>query len=247
MGSSPRLSIFYLWSWRKFWPWVLLACSLGIVRWTKGAGFLDAYAVLTRPFWSGSAQSEWLQDASQIEREIRLGLLERDNQRLRKMLSLQNSSKMERISAAVISRRHQGWWQQLELSKGAVNGIGMGDVVIGPGGLLGSIQSVTPTTSRVRLLTSPGSKVGVWIARTKRHGILLGMGTNRPNLTFFDKDSKALPGDVISTSPASTLMPPNIPVGVVQVVNNRALPAPNATVQLIASPEAIDWVQIQKL
>ena len=52
-------------------------------------------------------------------------------------------------------------------------------------------------------------------------------------------------GDLVSTSPASTLMPPNVPVGVIQSVDERAVPAPKAVVQLIAAPEAIDWVQVR--
>ena len=50
----------------------------------------------------------------------------------------------------------------------------------------------------------------------------------------------------MSTSPASTLLPPNLPVGVIQSLDEKALPAPNASVQLFAAPEAIDWVQVHK-
>ena len=34
---------------------------------------------------------------------------------------------------------------------------------------------------------------------------------------------------------------------VIQSVDNKALPAPEATVQLLAVPEAIDWVQVQNI
>ena len=44
---------------------------------------------------------------------------------------------------------------------------------------------------------------------------------------------------------ASTLLSPNVPVGVIQSVDEQAVPAPTAVVQLIAAPEAIDWVQVQ--
>ena len=53
------------------------------------------------------------------------------------------------------------------------------------------------------------------------------------------------PGDLVSTSPASTLLPPNLPVGVVQSVDALAVPSSTAVVQLIAAPEAIDWVQVR--
>ena len=246
MAWGPQLVIFRLRFWRRIWPWFLLPAFLFIVRWTKGSGFSDAYALLTRPFWPGPSQRELLQHADHLERQIRLNLLEEDNQRLRDMLSLQRSSKLGSFSVPVIARKSSGWWQQLELGKGSLQGIQSGSAVMGPGGLIGIVQSVTPTTARVRLLTAPGSQVGVWVNRSKRHGLLIGMGTNRPQLTFLDKDSNVQEGDVVSTSPASTLLPPNLPVGVIKSFDNEALPAPKAVVQLLAPPEAIDWVQVQK-
>ena len=247
MAGRPKLDTLRWRFWRRLWPWFLLPACLFIVRLSKGAGFVDAYALLTRPLWPGPSQREWLQHSDHLERQIRLNLLAEDNERLRRMLSLQTSSKFGLFSVPVISRKPKGWWQQLELGKGSIQGIQSGAAVMGPGGLIGIIQSVTPSTSRVRLLTAPGSQVGVWVNRTKRHGILIGMGSNRPQLTFLNKDTQVIKGDVVSTSPASTLLPPNLPVGVIQSVDNDSIPAPSASVQLLAAPEAIDWVQVQKL
>ncbi|MFL0733566.1 MAG: rod shape-determining protein MreC [Prochlorococcus sp.] len=246
MGASPSWQASFRWRhWRGILPWLLLVGALGLVRWSKGAGFADAYALLSRPFWPGSAQREWILAGSQLEQQAKLLLLEQDNQRLRGLLALGQAPKSGRISAAVISRTPQGWSQQLMLGKGQLDGIAQDDAVMGPGGLLGRIQSVTPTTALVQLLTAPGSRVGVWIPRSNRHGLLVGMGTSRPQLEFLDKDPNAFPGDLVSISPASTLMPANLPIGVIQSVDNRAVPAPLAAVQLIAAPEAIDWVQVQ--
>jgi rod shape-determining protein MreC len=106
------------------------------------------------------------------------------------------------------------------------------------------VASVTPTTARVTLLTDPGSRVGVWVARTQSHGMLSGVGAGRPLLRFLEKDPQIRPGDLVVTSPASTLVPPNLPVGVVQRVARDADPAPEAVVQLSAPIEAVDWVQV---
>ena len=54
-------------------------------------------------------------------------------------------------------------------------------------------------------------------------------------------------GDFISSSPASTLLPPNIPIGIVQSVGGRLKGKKTAKISLIAKPHAIDWVQILKL
>ncbi len=230
---------------RDIWLWIIIIAFFGLVRWSKGTIFADSYAFISRPFWPGPTQKDWIFNGVNLENQSRIELLEEDNKRLRKMLSIQDKSKKNLISAAVIFRPSTGWWHQMELGKGSLNGVSVGNAVIGPGGLLGRVNSVTPTTSRVRLLTSPGSKIGVWVPRIKRHGILMGKGSSRPILSFIDKKIDVIPGDVISTSPASTLLPPNLPIGVIQKIDKKSIPVPFATVQLIVAPEAIDWVQIQ--
>ncbi|CAI8391832.1 MAG: Cell shape-determining protein MreC [Cyanobium sp. ARS6] len=245
MGSTQRPQGARLRSMKRLWPWLLLLLALGMIRFSKGAGFADAFALLTRPFWPGSAQREWIESAQQQEQLSRLELLEQDNARLRGLLALDQQSSGDWLQAAVISRSTSGWWQQLMLGKGSVEGVAKDDAVVGPGGLVGRVQSVTPITSTVRLLTAPGSRIGVWLPRTQQHGLLVGLGTARPQLQFLDKDIQARPGDLVSTSPASTLLPPNLPVAVVQSLNARSVPAPTALVQLIAPPDAIDWVQVK--
>ena len=230
----------------RFWVILLFGALLFGIRWTKGAGYLDLYSILLKPILPGTAQREWIKEGENIERNIRLKLLEEDNNRLRRALALKEFNSNQRISAAVISRSSRNWWQLLEINKGKKDGVVKGQTVIGPGGLIGLVDSTTPLTSRVRLLTDPGHQVGAWIYRTKRHGILTGMGTNRPKLIFLNKNNLAKIGDVVTTSPASTLLPPNITIGIVVYVNEKALPSPYAIVQLTASPEAIDWVQILK-
>ena len=140
----------------RLWVIFLFGALLFGIRWSKGAGYLDLYSVLLKPILPGTAQSEWIKEGDNAEKNIRLKLLEDDNSRLRRALSLKDFNTNQRISAAVISRSSRNWWQQLEINKGAKDGVLKGQTVIGPGGLIGLIDSVTPLTARVRLLTDPG-------------------------------------------------------------------------------------------
>lgn len=225
------------------WPWWLLVAALLGVRLSKGAFVVDAYALLSRPFWPGSAQSEWLRSGQRLADQARLSELERDNLRLRQLLQLDRAGQAM-VSAPVIAREPAGWWHQLELGKGSLDGVAAGDPVLAPGGLLGRVASVTPTTARVLLLTDGSSRIGVWVGRTQQHALLLGLGTPRPRLVFLEKDPGVRPGDVVTTSPASTLLPPNLTIGVVQSLNEQAVPAPEGLVQLSAPVDAVDWVQV---
>jgi len=225
------------------WPWLLLAAALLAVRWSKGAGLADLYALVSRPFWPGTAQAEWLRSARRVEDGARLASLEAENARLRDLVNLRQAAPT-RLTAAVIARDPAGWWQTLLLGRGSLQGVRSGQAVLAPGGLLGLVGDVTPSTARVTLLTDPSSRVGVWVGRTRHHGLLTGLGTARPVLRFLEKDPGVVAGDLVTTSPASTLVPPDLPVGVIQSVNATADPAPEAIVQLAAPVGSVDWVQL---
>jgi rod shape-determining protein MreC len=223
-----------------------LILSLLGIRLSKGVGLQDAYALLSLPFWPGPAQSEWLRSAQSAGDRARLEALARDNDRLRQLLGLRLAAGAQTLSAPVISRQSGGWWQRLVIGKGSLAGVRVGQPVLGPGGLIGLVASVTPATATITLLTDPSSRVGVWLSRTSHHGLLSGVGTARPVVRFLDKDPEARPGDVVVTSPASTLVPPNIPVGVIDSVDATADPAPTAVVRLIAPVQAVDWVLLPR-
>jgi len=166
---------------------------------------------------------------------------------LRQILSLQESSNNDNVSAAVISRKTGSWWRQIIINKGSKDGVQIGSTVIGPGGLLGRVNDTSLFTSSVTLLTSPESKVGVWVDRNQISGLLIGVGDEYPSLILYSKDADIKVGDFVSSSPASSLLPPNIPIGIVQSIDETSRSKKTAKISLFAKPHLIDWVQILKL
>jgi len=242
-----RLSTSRWWSNRKTWSIILFFSILLIVRLSKTYIYRDIYYFITKPFWPGEYQKEILRKSINQELNIKLNQLERDNLRLRQLLDLQNFPEANKLSSSVISRNTGSWWKKILLNKGSKNGVSIGDAVIGPGGLIGIVENTSKLTSVVQLLTAPNSKVGVWNQRANLHGLLIGVGTKTPKLFFYSKNVEIQIGDYILSSPASTLLPPNIPIGIIQSVDNESKPNTIATVQLTAKPEAIDWVQIFRM
>ena len=232
---------------KKKWIIFGLLIFFVFVRISKGSLYKDLYYFLSKPFWPGSFQKEILIDSSKNEYFIKSIQLEKDNQRLREILSLQRLSDSESISAAVISRKNGNWWRQIILNKGSRNGVEVGSSVIGPGGLLGIVTNTSFFTSSVTLLTSPESKVGVWIDRLQTHGLLVGVGADNPKIIFFTKNIDVKVGDFVSSSPASTLLPPNLPIGIIQSIDENTQSKKTANVLLLGKPQAIDWVQISKV
>ncbi len=234
--------------WHKKKTWILFGIFLFFVfiRISKGSLYKDFYYFVSRPFWPGKFQKEVILNSVDQESFIKLNLLNRDNIRLREILNLQESSNNDSISAAVISRKTGSWWRQIILNKGSKDGVEIGSAVIGPGGLLGRISNTSLFTSSVTLLTSPESKVGVWVDRTQINGLMVGLADNYPGLILYSKDADIKVGDFVSSSPASTLLPPNIPIGIVKSVSEELEAKKTAKISLLAKPHVIDWVQILK-
>ncbi|MBO6971437.1 MAG: rod shape-determining protein MreC [Prochlorococcus marinus CUG1431] len=247
MFDIRRISNSRWWHKKKNWTLLVIFLFLMFIRISKGSLYKDFYYFISKPFWPGPYQKEIILESLDQESLIQLNLLKKDNLRLRKILFLQESSNSDNISAAVISRKTGGWWRQIILNKGSKDGVEIGSAVIGPGGLLGRINSTSFFTSSVTLLTSPESKVGVWLDRIQISGLLIGSGDNYPSLILYSKDADLKIGDLVSSSPASTLLPPNIPIGIVQSLDESLRSRKTAKIFLLAKPQVIDWVQILKV
>ena len=247
MFDIRRISTSRWWHKKKSWAFFGIFLFLVFVRTSKGSFYKDFYYLISKPFWPGQFQKEVILESTNQEFLMKLNLLKEDNIRLRKILSLQESSNNFNISAAVISRKTGGWWRQIILNKGSKDGVEIGSIVIGPGGLLGRVNNTSLFTSSVTLITSPESKLGVWVDRIKTNGLLVGLGDDYPSLILYSKDADIKVGDFVSSSPASTLLPPNIPIGIVQSINEQLQSKKTAKISLLAKPQVIDWVQILKL
>ena len=234
--------------WHKKKNWILFAIFLFLVfvRISKGSFYKDFYYFISKPFWPGQFQKEIVLESIDQEYLIKLNLLRKDNLRLRRILSLQESSNNERILAAVISRKTGSWWRQIILNKGSRDRVEIGNIVLGPGGLLGIVRNTSLFTSSVNLITSPESKLGVWVDRIQINGLLVGLGDDFPSLILYSKDADIKVGDFVSSSPSSTLLPPNIPIGIVQSIDETLKSKKTAKISLLAKPHVIDWVQILK-
>ena len=246
MLNIRRISSSRWWHKKKIWIFLGIFLFLVFVRISKGSFYKDFFYFISKPFWPGQFQKEVILESIDQESLIKLDLLKKDNTRLREILSLQQSSS-NNISAAVISRKTGGWWRQIILNKGSKDGVEIGSTVTGPGGLLGRVNNTSLFTSSVTLLTSPESKLGVWVDRSQINGLLVGSGDDHPSLILYSKEADIKVGDFVSSSPASSLLPPNIPIGIVKSIDETSQSKKTAKISLLAKPHLIDWVQILKL
>lgn len=237
---------------RRWWdrfgiPFTLATLGLGtalLIRQTQAGFVMETYQWLTRPFRAKTLTPEQLANTQNTELRQRLVELESKNQKLEELLGLARSQKVKGVPAAVIGRSADHWWQQVTLGRGSNAGVKEGAIVMSPGGLVGRVTQTTPGTSRVLLLSDPSSRVGVMISRSRFMGYLRGKTGNRAVMEFFEKVPDVRKDDIVTTSSFSQLFPAGIPVGRVESVDLTKSPAPEATIELTAPINYLEWAII---
>src|SRR5690606_4255450 len=98
---------------------------------------------------------------------------------------------------------------------------GAGMAVIAADGVVGRIERTFDEHSDVKLITDPGSRVAVEIARTHEPAILEGLGEDVCTLRV-PSAQPVVEGDLVQTSGADDLFPKGHPIGRVIAVEQRA-------------------------
>lgn len=222
----------------------LAVMTAWLIRQTQATTIYEIYHWFTRPFQDHPSQVAILNNAHTQELQQRIIELENQNRQLQDLLNYSKARSEEAIAAPIIGRSADHWWQQVTLGRGSKDGIEVGSVVSGTGGIVGRVTHVTANTSRVLLISDPSSQVGVIISRSRYMGYMRGQSESRAVMEFFDKVPDVRPGDVVSTSAFSQLFPPGLPVGRVESVNLNKTPAPEAVIRLAAPISFLEWVLV---
>jgi rod shape-determining protein MreC len=237
--------------WTRLGVQAFLIIAVMVVAWllrqTQGAAIQELYYWLVRPFQSESATvvEKQLTNARIVELEQQIAELEQENQQLRKLLGYFEKHKQTAITAPIVGRSADNWWQHVILGRGSRDGIKVGYPVTGVGGLVGRVIEVTPSTSRVLLIGDPNSRVGATVTRSRSMGLIKGQGSQIAVMEFFEKVPDIRPGDIVTTSTVSQLFPAGLPIGRVQSVDLEKGPAPEAKIILTAPVNRLEWAIVQ--
>lgn len=119
--------------------------------------------------WRGLCDGPARLDAEAEADRLRTMLREADrlaaeNAELRRALGWARGQEARLVAAPILSHGGGlGVWPRLTLGVGAAHGVGPGDVVVAPEGLVGRVAEVTAHTSTVMLLSDPASRVAAVI------------------------------------------------------------------------------------
>jgi len=122
------------------------------------------------------------------------------------------------LASAVIGRDPSPFLHYIIIDHGSDDGIRYGMPVVTQQGLVGRVDAVTASASRVQLIADPGSVINVRMQSLKREGQLTGSITGDISLINIPQDVVVNPGEILLTSGLGGNYPPDVLIGQVTSV-----------------------------
>lgn len=137
----------------------------------------------------------------------------KENENLKTQLNYKNDHlEMKMVLADVIGLDPTNYFGTIMIDKGSGDGVQIGQAVISLGVLVGKIDQVSTTTSRVLLVTSKDSIVQVMLQNSRTAGVLSG-GIAGMVVSSIPLDAVVSPSENIITSGLGGKLPKGIYVG----------------------------------
>lgn len=181
-----------------------------------------------------------------VELESQLGIVnevERENVRLRQLLSFSADRQIRGIVGSVIGGDPSGWVKGILVDKGSAQGIATGMAVVNARGVVGQVVSVSSHSSRVLLVSDHASGVDAIIEGSRARGVVEGGGEHVCELKFVTKDVPVKVGEVVLTSGMDQVYPKGLVVGTVSYVGT----ASGALFQTIEMKPAVDFSRLEEV
>ena len=168
--------------------------------------------------------------------------LQKENDKLRKMLELKEKSvDISMLAATVSAKDPSNWYSSFTINKGDRDGVKKNQPIVDADrNLVGQISEVGENWAKVITILDPQSSVGVMIKRSKEIGILEGDSNLRYEgkcrLGYIARDTDVQNGDFLETSGLGGIFPRGLVIGrVVEIYDENATMSKAATVEPLAS------------
>ena len=182
----------------------------------------DVVSVVHRIGDLAHQNDQYREEIDRLQAEIvRLRELEVENRDLRNLLGLkQRAGAGELLPVRVIARDPSPYVQSITIDRGEEDGLRDGMPVITWRGVVGRVSRVSPTSSKVLLVTDTSSSISgrIQSSESRETGILRGRPEGGLIMQHIPQGESVQTGDMVITSDLGGVMPEGLVVGqVVQV------------------------------
>ena len=141
-----------------------------------------------------------------------------ENDQLRAAVAWQKRMPWTLKLAKVLTRDPANWWRTMQIDVGSRDGVGLNMPVLTPQGLVGRVDEVGYTSSRIVLLGDPNCRVAARVWGTMDRGVIAPGATavldpTLVSLTYLPRRSTNRPGALVYTSGEGGIFPDRILIG----------------------------------
>lgn len=147
--------------------------------------------------------------------------LKLENERLNRLFSFKQKTKMDLLAAKIIGRDLSADHATIMIDRGGRDGVKPMQAVMTVEGAVGYVFRVDPTTSRVMLITDRYSTVDGIVQRSRARGLVEGKTQESCLLKYVNKSADVVTGDMIVTSGLDGIFPKGLPIATVEFVNKK--------------------------
>ncbi len=154
-----------------------------------------------------------------------------ENQRLKGLLDLKESSSYKVLTAQIIGRDPSVWFDSSIINRGSLDGVKLNMPVVTDGGLVGRITAVSPLTAQVDLITKDKSGLGGVIGEVGNSSALgVISGTSKKDILemhYVPGSVEVQVGEPIYTSGQDGIFPAGLRVGQIAEVRTGSATVPH--------------------
>jgi len=202
----------------------------------QGSQWLDRYFSTHNTLVS---ENSFLKQESRILKAKlqKMSVLTEENTRLRNLLGASSKLADHVIVAELLSVDQTPYQQIIELNKGSLDGIEVGQAVIDDFGIMGQVIHANKNTATTLLLSDPGHAIPVQFVRTGLRSIAFGNGTtDMLELKYLPSTADIKKGDLLVSSGLGNRFPADYPVAVITEI---ILDSSQGFINAYATPKAL--------
>jgi|GEM_PF-783541 len=158
---------------------------------------------------------------------IELDQLRQENTRLRELAGFKSQLGNVALSAQVLSRDSDGWFQWITVNKGVKDGVVTDVAVLAIANaqpcVLGRVYEVFENSSKVILITNPLFSVPAKLKNANRDALIEGLNNGFLSARFLKEESAVVScGDDVITSALSSVFPQGFKIGTISSVQESS-------------------------
>lgn len=142
-----------------------------------------------------------------------------ENDRLKSLLNLKETTDIESVPARVIARDPSIWFNTITINRGSSSGVAVNMPVVTGGGIVGRVITVSPFASQVMLITDEKAGAGAVVGQLGQSGALgsirgrADLGVSILEMRYVSGLENVEVGDNIMTTGQDGIYPPGLNVG----------------------------------